>query len=76
MNPTGLVKYASALVALAICSACGGGSPVAPSTTALNGTYVGRTLFVNGRPVTAERLSATPRFTQIMPDKHSKSKDF
>ena len=49
---------------------------VAPSTTAFNGTYVGRTLFVNGRPVTAERLSPTPHFTQILPDKHSKSKDF
>ena len=76
MNPTGLVKYAGALVALAICSACGGGSAVTPSSAALNGTYVGRMLFVNGRPVTAARLSATPRYTQIMPAKHSKSKDF
>ena len=76
MNPTGLVRYACALVALAICSACGGGSAVTPSTTALNGTYVGRTLFVNGRPVTAARLSVTPRYTQILPEMHSKSRHF
>ncbi|MGC2651985.1 MAG: hypothetical protein WA304_14410 [Candidatus Cybelea sp.] len=83
MNPTGLIKYAGALVALAICPACGGAlrqaqgdMAVTPSSTALNGTYVGRMLFVNGRPVTAARLSATPRYTQIMPDKHSKSKHF
>ncbi len=76
MNPTGLVKYASALVALAICSACGGGSAVAPSATALNGTYVGRALFVNGRPVTAARLGAPPRYTQLVPDRHSRSKHF
>ncbi len=31
MNPTGLVKYAGPLVALAICSACGGAPAVAPS---------------------------------------------
>ena len=76
MNPTGLVKYAGALVALAICSACGGGSAVTPSSTALKSTYVGRTLFVNGRPVTAARLGVMPRYMQIVPDKHSKAQDF
>ena len=75
MNPTGLVKYA-ALVALAICSACGGGSPGTASTATLNGTYVGRTLFVNGRPVTAARLGAPPRYIQIVPDHHLASKHF
>ena len=54
MNTTGFVKYAGALIALAICSACGalplslskgqGDMVVAPSNAALNGTYVGRTL--------------------------------
>jgi hypothetical protein len=70
MNTTGLVKYTGALVALAICSACGGGSAVAPSSAALNGTYVGRTLFVNGRPVTAARLggSVLPRYATLVPD--------
>jgi hypothetical protein len=69
------VKYAGALAALAICSACGGGSAVAPSSAApssaaLNGTYVGRTLFVNGRPVTAARLggSVLPRYATLVPD--------
>jgi hypothetical protein len=64
------VKYAGALVALAICSACGGGSAVAPSSPALSGTYVGRTLYVNGRPVTAARLggSVLPRFATLVPD--------
>ena len=67
MNTTGLVKYAGALVALAICAACGGGSGVAPSNAALNTRYIGRTLFVNGMPVTAARanLSAPPRYATI-----------
>ena len=51
------MKYAGALVALAICSACAGGSAVAPSNAALNGAYVGRTAYINGRPVTAARVN-------------------
>ncbi len=70
------IGYAGAVVALAILSACGGGSPVAPSTAALNGTYIGRTLSVNGRPVTAARLSPLPRYATILPDRHKKSKTF
>jgi hypothetical protein len=76
MNTTGSVKYAGAMVALAILSACGGGSTVAPSTAALNGTYIGRTLSVNGRLVTAARLSPLPRYATILPDRHKKSKTF
>jgi hypothetical protein len=76
MNTAGFVRYAGALAALAICSACAGGSSVAPSGPALDaaytlhGTYVGRTLYVNGRPVTAARLrgSVLPRFATILPD--------
>jgi hypothetical protein len=64
------------MVALAILSACGGGSTVAPSTAALNGTYIGRTLSVNGRLVTAARLSPLPRYATILPDRHKKSKTF
>jgi hypothetical protein len=81
MNTTGFVKYASALVALAICSACGGAlrqgqddMAVAPSAGTLNGTYIGRTLFVNGRPVTAARLSPLSAYATILPDRHKKSK--
>ena len=76
MKTTGLVKYAGALVALAICSACAGGSAVAPSNAALNGAYVGRTAFVNGRPVTAARLSLTrlPYYRTNVPDVKTNAK--
>ena len=60
MNTTGLVKYAGALAALAICSACGGSSSVSPSNAAPNGGYAGRMAFVNGRPVTAARPNLSP----------------
>jgi hypothetical protein len=78
MNATGLVKYAAALLALAICSACGGGSALAPSSAALDATYVGRTLSVNGRLVTAARANTSPlsRYATIAPDRHAKSKTF
>jgi hypothetical protein len=64
------MKYAAALVALAICSACSTGSTVAPSSAALNIRYVGKTLSVNGRLVTAARayLGAPPRFATLAPD--------
>ena len=81
MNTTGFVKYVGALCALAILSACGGAlrqgqddTAVAPSAGTLNATYVGRTLFVNGRPVTAARLSPLPTYATILPDRHKKSK--
>ncbi len=76
MKTTGLVKYAGALVALAILSACGGSSAVAPSTAALKGRYIGRTLFLNGRPVTAARLSPLPRYAGILPDRRAKSRKY
>ncbi|MFY9740036.1 MAG: hypothetical protein WAK11_13455 [Candidatus Cybelea sp.] len=68
MNTAGFVKCAGALLALAICSACGG--------AALNGTYVGSALSANERPVTAERVSPLPRYATIVPDRHAKSKTF
>jgi hypothetical protein len=76
MNTTGFVKYTGALFALVTLSACGGGSTVAPSAATLNATYVGRTLFVNGRPVTAARVSPLPTYATIFPDRHAKSKTF
>ena len=69
MNTPGLLKCAGAVVALVIVSACGSGSTVAPSAATLNATYVGRTLFVNGRPVTAARLNPLPRYAELVPDK-------
>jgi hypothetical protein len=75
MTPTGLLKYTAALVTLAIWTACAGGSAVAPSNAASDLQYIGRTAFVNGRPVTAARpnLSAVPRYATILPDGHRRS---
>lgn len=68
MNTTSLVKCAAALVALAICSACSGGSAVSPSTSVFDVKYVGRMLYVNGRPVTAAHLNPMPRYVTLVPD--------
>ena len=82
MNATRLVKCAGALIALAICSACGGVEDrmaVAPSSSALNATtYVGRTLSVNGRLVTAARvnLGPPPRYATILPNLRRRSETF
>jgi hypothetical protein len=83
MNTAGLVKYAGAVAALAILSACGGAlrqaqddMAVAPSSAGLNVTYIGRMLSVNGRPITAARLSPLPTYATIVPDRHKKSKTF
>lgn len=78
MTPTRLLKYTAALVTLAIWTACAGGSAVAPSNIASNLRYIGRTAFVNGRPVTAARpnLSAVPRYAAIPPDRRRGDKKF
>ena len=67
MNTTGFVRYPGAVVALAILAACGGtvgDMPNAPSTAALD--Y---------RSLDA-RLSPSPRYAMIVPDRRAKSKDF
>jgi hypothetical protein len=66
-------KYAGALVALALCSACSngaGGSAVAPSSGTLNLQYKAGMAYVNGRPVTAARpnLNARPAYVSVLPD--------
>jgi hypothetical protein len=70
-------------MALAMCSACGGALQqgqndlaAGPSTTTLNSTYVGRTLYVNGRPVTAAHLNPLPRYATLVPDRHRRHKTF
>jgi hypothetical protein len=77
MNTSGLLKCAGAVAALAMVSACGSGptlsssgASIAPAaaTSALKATYVGKTLFVNGRPVTAARLSPVPSISELAPD--------
>jgi hypothetical protein len=77
MYTTGIAKYAIALVALAICSACGTPA-VAPSNAAPNAEYIGKTLSVNGRLVTAARanLSARPSFATLVPDQLAKPKTY
>ncbi|MBV8530588.1 MAG: hypothetical protein JO104_04670, partial [Candidatus Eremiobacteraeota bacterium] len=80
MNWTSFLKCAGALIALAICSACAGAlgqaqgdMAGAPSTVAPNIRYVGRTLSVNGRLVTAARPpSAVPLYSTFVPDRHSR----
>jgi hypothetical protein len=76
LNTPALVKYAGAIATLAIVSACANGAAVAPSTGSLNPTYVGRTLFLNGRPTTAARLNPSPLYARLVPDKKKKSKDY
>jgi hypothetical protein len=69
MNTPGLLKCAGAVVALAIVSACGSASTVAPSAAAMpDVTYIGKTLFVHGKPVTAARLNPLPRFAELVPE--------
>jgi hypothetical protein len=81
LNTGGFVKYTAAPAALAILSACAGSlqqaqgdTAVAPSTAGQNVRYVGKTLFVNDRPVTAARLNPMPRYASLVPDHHSKKK--
>ena len=76
MTTTGLLKCAASVAALAIVSACAGGSAVAPTGSALNTSYVGRTLFVNGRPTTAARLNPLPSYANLVPLKKKTAKDY
>jgi hypothetical protein len=76
MNTSRLLKCAGAVMALAVVSACGGGSTVAPAGPTFNASYVNKTLFVNGRPTTAARLVAAPSFANLVPLKKKSSKDY
>jgi len=81
MNISGLLTCAGAAVALVVFSACGNAlrqaqdnMSVAPSAAALNASYAGKTLFVNGSPVTAARVNSLPRYEQLVPDKSRSTK--
>jgi hypothetical protein len=71
MIGTGLVRCGGVLVAIATLSACGtlrqAQGDIAPSSAALQTAYLGKTLFVNGRAVTAARanLSAPLRYATM-----------
>lgn len=75
MNTPLLLKCAGAVAALAITSGCANGSAIAPSAGPPNATYVGRTLFLNGRPVTAARVNSLPSYASLVPNK-AKSADY
>ena len=68
-----MMKYAAAVIALAICSACSAAA-IAPQKASPDAEYIGKTLSVNGRLVTAARanLSARPRFATLVPDQLAK----
>jgi hypothetical protein len=69
MNTPSLLKCGGAVVALAIVSACGSASTVAPSAATMpNVTHVGKMLFVRGQPITAARLNPLPRYAELVPD--------
>jgi hypothetical protein len=81
VNTTGFMKYAGVVAALALCSACAAlqqaqGDMGAPSAAAPSYRYVGKTLSVNGRLVTAARLSPVPRYTSFAADARAKGKKF
>ncbi|HVN69222.1 MAG TPA: hypothetical protein VMU38_06215 [Candidatus Binatia bacterium] len=75
MTTPAFLRCAGAVVALAVVSACGSGSAIAPSARGISTAYSGRTLLVNGRPVTAERLNPLPRYAELVPEK-KKSKNY
>jgi hypothetical protein len=81
MKTSSLMRNSGVIVALAVLSACAGGSQVgsqvAPSVGSADATHVsGRTLFLHGRPVTAERVSPLPLFSQLVPVAAKSSKNY
>ena len=75
MSTSHFLKCTAATLALAIVSACGSGAQMAPTANAVDAHYVGRTLVLNGHPVTAERLNPLPSYANLVPEKKS-SKDY
>jgi hypothetical protein len=75
VNASGVLQCAGAAVALVAVSACGSGTAAVPPAAALNATYAGKTLFVNGMPVTAARLNPLPTYAELVPEK-SKSANY
>ncbi|HEY6485436.1 MAG TPA: hypothetical protein VIX83_03535 [Candidatus Cybelea sp.] len=80
MNTSSFTRYAGAVGALAICSACSGGSSGAPANGVLNSDFIGRTASMNAGLSTAARsnASALQRYQTLVPNQaaKSKSKDF
>ncbi|MEO7202398.1 MAG: hypothetical protein ABI431_06280, partial [Candidatus Tumulicola sp.] len=80
MNTTDFLRCAGVAIALALCSGCASGPGVAPSNANSANKYSAKTLIVNGRAITAERLNlgGLPRYPATVLDAtaKSKSKDF
>ena len=75
MTGLGLSIHGGTLAALALLSACYGPT-TSPSISGLDVRSSGKTLFVNGRPVAAERVSPGLRYAAIHPDARSNSRSF
>lgn len=76
MNTNGLGKCAGAVAALALSSACAGGSAIAPSnggpsSGGMHVRFANGMAYVNGRPVTAARPHASARspYAVLLPDR-------
>jgi hypothetical protein len=68
MNTPRFARCAGAVVALAIVSACSGGSStVTPSAATPSVTFKNKTMFVAGRPVTALSRRPMPVFARLVP---------
>ena len=76
MNTLGLLKRAGAIAGVVAVSACGSASTVAPSVATPSVTHAGKMLFLDGRPITAERLNPLPRYTELVPLKKKSAKDY
>src|ERR1700753_4216725 len=82
MNSIGFVRYAGALLVLALCSACGGGggSPSAPTNALSSIQYRNGLAYVDGRPVTAARptVNAPAHYPEVVldPTAAKKTKNF
>lgn len=73
MKSIGL-KCAGPLAALAATVACS--TTAVPPTAAFHTQYTGQMLSVNGRLVTAERLSPMPRYATILPELRAQANKF
>jgi hypothetical protein len=65
LKSSGLLKYSGAAIALAVCSACGGGTATVPSSAAFAGATVGGAAFANGL-TTAARPNASHRYESVV----------
>ena len=72
MNTPGLLKCAGAVAVLAIVSACGNGSTVAPATGDANSGYIGTSAVA--APGAHPTLHAVPGYPAIVPEAKKKSK--